>query len=155
MKPRRLFTTSLLLIAAAPFAFGQTTHTPPTPAQMVANQVARLTKLLTLTTAQQAEATTIFTTEESALAPISANLKTARTALKAAVQANESGTISAQASTIGALTTQEVQAQSTANAAFYAILTPAQQTIYNQRGARGGGGGRGGGGAMGRGRRGF
>ena len=155
MKPRRLFTTSLLLIAAAPFAFGQTTHTPPTPAQMVANQVARLTKLLTLTTAQQAEATTIFTTEQSALAPISANLKTARTALKAAVQANERGTISAQASTIGALTTQEVQAQSTANAAFYAILTPAQQTIYNQRGAWGGGGGRGGAGAMARGRRGF
>jgi Spy/CpxP family protein refolding chaperone len=155
MKPRRLFITSLLLIAAAPFAFGQTTHTPPTPAQMVANQVARLTKLLTLTTAQQAEATTIFTTEQSALAPISANLKTARTALKAAVQANESGTISAQASTIGALTTQEVQAQSTANAAFYAILTPAQQTIYNQRGAWGGGGGRGGAGAMARGRRGF
>ena len=155
MKPRRLFTTSLLLIASAPFAFGQTTHTPPTPAQIVANRVARLTKVLTLTTAQQAEATTIFTTEQTALAPISANLKTARTALQAAVQANDSGTISAQASTIGALTTQEVQAQSTANAAFYAILTAAQQTIYNQRGAWGGGGGRGGAGTMARGRRGF
>jgi Spy/CpxP family protein refolding chaperone len=144
MKPRRLFTTSLLLIAAAPFAFGQTTHTPPTPAQIVANQVARLTKLLTLTSSQQGEATTIFTTEQSALAPMSANLKTARTALQTAVQSNDSGTISAQASQIGALTTQEVQAQSTANAAFYAILTPAQQTIYNQRGARSGMGVRGG-----------
>ncbi len=142
---RRFFTAFLFLTLAAPFVFAQRTHTPPTPAQQVANKVARLTALLTLTTSQQATATMIFTTEQSALAPIAASMKTARTALKTAVEANDTGGIAIQAAAIGGLTTQEVQAQSTANADFYAILTPAQQAQYKKLGAFGGGFGRGGG----------
>jgi len=61
-------------------------------------------------------------------------MKAARTALKTAVEANDTAGIPAQASQIGSLTTQEVQAEATANAGFYAILTPDQQTKYNQLG---------------------
>ena len=56
--------------------------TPPTPAQIVANQVARLTKLLDLNSTQQASATTIFTTEQTALAALRTSMQTARTALR-------------------------------------------------------------------------
>jgi Spy/CpxP family protein refolding chaperone len=142
---RRFFMASVVLTLAAGLAFGQKTHTPPTPAQQIANRVARLTALLTLTTAQQASATSIFTTEQTALSAISANMKTARTTLQSDVQANNTSGISAQAAQIGTLTTQEVEATATANAAFYALLTPDQQTKYNTlgggRGFSGGGGG--------------
>src|SRR5580693_411067 len=117
---------------------------------MVANKVARLTTILTLTAAQQAQATTIFTTEQTALSTVGASMKTARTTLQTDVQSNNAAGISAQASQIGALTTQEVEATATANAAFYAILTSEQQTKYNTLGGPGGGIGRGGFGPRGR-----
>jgi Spy/CpxP family protein refolding chaperone len=147
---KHLISAFILLTIAVPLAFAQKSHTPPTPAQQVANRVARLTTLLTLTTSQQATATTIFTTEQSALSTVSASMKTARTALKTAVQSNDTAGIATQAAAIGALTTQEVQAQSTANADFYAILTATQQAQYNKLGAFGGLGGGGGFGPRGR-----
>jgi Spy/CpxP family protein refolding chaperone len=147
---RRFFATFVFLALTVPLTFAQRSYTPPTPAQVVANKVARLTKLLTLTTTQQAEATTIFTTEQNTLSPVRASLKTARTALQAAVLANNTSGISLQASTIGNLTTQEVEAQSTANAEFYSKLTPMQQAEYTKVAAYGG---RGGGGFGPRGRR--
>ena len=146
---RPFLTAFILLTLAVPFVFGQKSHTPPTPAQQVANRVARLTALLTLTTAQQGEATTIFTTEQTAIASVSASMKTARTTLQADVEANNTAGISAQAGTIGSLTTQEVEATATANAAFYAILTPDQQTKYKTFEGPGGNG-RGGFGPRGR-----
>lgn len=138
---RRFLTAFISLTLLAPFAFSQRNHTPPTPAQQVANKVARLTVLLMLSTSQQATATTIFTTEQTALTPLAASMKTARTALKTAVEANNTSGIASEAATIGSLTTQEVQAQSTANADFYAILTATQQAQYNKLGGIGGGGG--------------
>jgi Spy/CpxP family protein refolding chaperone len=146
---RRFFTAFIspgfvALTFAAPFVFAQPSHTPPTPAQMVANRVARLTVLLTLSADQQTKATTIFTTEQTALSSVSASMKTARTTLQSDVEANNTAGISAQASQIGSLTTQEVEATATANAAFYALLTPDQQTKYKTFGGAGGRGGRGG-----------
>jgi hypothetical protein len=119
-------------------AFAQS-HTPPTPAQIVANQVARLTTLLTLTTAQQAAATTIFTTEQTALSGLRTSSETARTALQNAVEANDGSAIATQSSQIGDLTGQQVLAQATANAAFYALLTSSQQTTYKALGGPGAG----------------
>ena len=83
---------SVLAIAAlsAVLLFGDTTPpAPPNAADMIANQVARLTKLLTLTTAQQASATTIFTTEQTALDALRTPMDTARTALDTAVKSND------------------------------------------------------------------
>lgn len=140
---KKLFFPGLFLMLAAPFVFAQTrhttTHTPPTPAQIVANQVARLTALLSLNSTQQGEATTIFTTEQSVLSPLGASMKTARTALKTAIQANDSGAIAQQSAEIGSLSGQEIQAEATANAGIYAMLTPEQQTKYGQFGALAGG----------------
>lgn len=122
-------------------AFSQTTTspTPPTVAQIVANQVARLSKLLDLTSTQQASATTIFTTEQTALSTLRTSTQTARTALQTAITSNDTASIGTASTQIGALTGQEVLAQATASAAFYAILTTDQQTKYETLGPLGGG----------------
>lgn len=137
---------------SAPFLFAQssgTTATQPTAAQIVANRVARLTTLLTLTTTQQTEATTIFTTEQTALSGLMTSMQTARTTLQTAVEKNDQTGIATEATQIGALTTQEVEAQAKADAAFYAILTTDQQTKYTSLQSGGPGGGPGGPGGFG------
>ena len=118
---------------------------PPTPAQMVANQVARLTKLLDLNSTQQASATTIFTTEQTALATLRTSMHTARTALQTAIKSDDPASIGTQATQIGTLNGEEVLARATASAAFYAILAADQQSKYDSLGPlRGGPGGPGG-----------
>jgi Spy/CpxP family protein refolding chaperone len=118
--------------AAISAAFLIAQPSPPSIADMVANQVAHLTTLLTLTTAQAAQATSIFTTEETTISSLRTSQQTAQAALKSAVQANSPSGIAAAAAQIGALDTQTVTARATADAAFYAILTSAQQTVYNE-----------------------
>ena len=140
MQNRILATTALMAFTSMLAHAQTTTHTPPTPAQMVANQVARLTKLLDLTTSEQATATTIFTTEETALATVRTSMHTARTAMQADIKSGNTADIATQAAAIGSLTTQEVEAQATASAAFYAILTADQQSKYETLGPLGPGG---------------
>jgi Spy/CpxP family protein refolding chaperone len=150
MQPRILATTSLMaftIMLASAQNTPPTPPTPPTPAQIVAHQVARLTKLLDLTSTQQASATAIFTTEQTALATLRTSLQTARSGLETAIKANDATTIGTDAAQIGTLTGQEVLAQATAAGAFYAILTADQQSKYDTLGPLGGGpGGRGPGG---------
>jgi Spy/CpxP family protein refolding chaperone len=138
---KRILTSTALMAAMTMLASAQPpTHTPPTPAQMVANQVARFTKLLDLTPAQQTSATEYFTTEETALATVRTGLHAARTAIQADIKSGNKADIITQATAIGGLTTQEVQAQATADAEFYAILTQDQQTKYETLGHGGFGG---------------
>lgn len=106
--------------------------TPPTPTQMVANQITRLTTLLNLTSAQQTQATTIFTAEQTSLSTVRSSMQAARTTLQTAIESNDTASIAAQATQIGTLTTQEIEAHATAQAAFYATLTADQQTKYKQ-----------------------
>jgi Spy/CpxP family protein refolding chaperone len=126
--------TAMLAIAQS------TSGTAPTTAQIVSNLVARLTKLLDLTSAQQTQATTIFTTEQTALATLRTSIQTARTALQTAIKSNDTATIGTESTQIGTLTGQEVLAQGTADAAFYAILTADQQSKYDTLGPLGPGG---------------
>ncbi len=114
-------------------------RTPPDPATQAQREVQFLTKRLTLTAAQQATATTIFTNQFTADAATHASMKTARTALTTAIQTNNSNGIETTANEIGTLTAQLTVSDATAQAAFYAILTPAQQTAYNQHPAGMGG----------------
>jgi Spy/CpxP family protein refolding chaperone len=107
---------------------------------MAARQVARLTTLLTLTTAQQSQATTIFTNDATAVSALTTSMKTARSALETAIQSGDTGAITTQATEIGSLTTQEVEDRANAQVAFYAILTPDQQTKYKQLAPGGPGG---------------
>jgi Spy/CpxP family protein refolding chaperone len=139
--PKRIPTAAALMGVIAMLATAQTTTppAPPTPAQIVANQVARLTKLLDLTSSQQTQATTIFTTEQTALATLRTSMQTARTALQAAIKSNDRATIGMEAAQIGTFTGDEVQAQATASAAFYAILTADQQSKFDTLGPLGGG----------------
>jgi Spy/CpxP family protein refolding chaperone len=135
---KRILTATAFMAFATPLVHAQTT-TPPTPAQIVSNQVARLTKLLDLTSTQQASATTIFTTEQTALATLRTSMQTARTALQTAIKSNDAAAIGTESTQIGTLTGEEVLAQSTAGAALYAILTADQQAKYDTLGPLGGG----------------
>jgi len=120
------------LAAAASFAQGPfgplTSNAPPDPATVVQNQVQRLTNLLGLTTAQAAQATTIFTNAQNAIAPLQTSRAQAQQALPAAIQSNTTATIDQLSSTIGSVTGQILDIQSKADAAFYAILTADQKT---------------------------
>jgi hypothetical protein len=135
---KRILAATAILAVTSVIATAQN-RTPPTPAQLVSNKVARLTTLLDLTSAQQSTATTIFTTEETALATIRTSMHTARTALQTDIKNGNSADIAVEAAAIGSLTTQEVQAEGTADAAFYAILTGDQPSKYESLG-RGPGG---------------
>jgi Spy/CpxP family protein refolding chaperone len=132
---------SKLMFAAAAFAaalfaqrpFGTlTSATPPDPLTIVANQVARLTSLLTLTTAQQTQATTIFTNALNAITPLQTTIRTDHTSLQTAVKSNDSATIDQLSSAIGTAQGQILSIQNKADAAFYAILTADQQTKLSQ-----------------------
>ena len=101
-------------------------------------RVQHLTQWLSLNASQQTQATTIFTTEQTANQPIMASLKTARTSLTAAIKSNSPTDIATISSQIGNLEGQMTQNAATANAAFYAILTPDQQAKYPVDGSFGG-----------------
>jgi Spy/CpxP family protein refolding chaperone len=103
----------------------------PDPAAMVQHQVQRLTTELSLNSAQQAQATTIFTTEQTANQPIMASMQQARTSLTAAIKSNNTADIATLSGQIGNLEGQMMANAATANAAFYAILTQDQQAKYH------------------------
>lgn len=130
-----------LMVFTAMFANAQSapTHTPPTTAQIVANQITRLTKLLDLSAMQQTQATEYFTTEQTTLASVRTAMHTARTAIQADIKSANAADITTQAGTIGSLTTKEVEAQATAAASFYAILNQDQQSKFETLGPLGGG----------------
>jgi len=125
---------------AATCAFAQKTHTPPDPATIAQRRVAHLTRFLTLTTAQQQQATNIFTNSATADLTLHTNLRTAHTALADAVKKNDTAGIDRAANTIGSVTAQLTSNDGKANAAFYQILTPEQQTkVGSFRGGQGAG----------------
>jgi Spy/CpxP family protein refolding chaperone len=105
---------------------------PHTPEMMVQHRVDSLSTQLGLTTAQQQQATTIFTNAATAGASVRSNMKVAHQSLEAAVKNNDTNGIDAAAIAIGNLTTQQIASESKAHAAFYQILTPDQQTKFAQ-----------------------
>jgi Spy/CpxP family protein refolding chaperone len=107
---------------------GSTTTKTTDPATLAARQVSLLTHLLTLTTGQQTQATTIFTASITANQALDTQETTARTALLAAIKAHVTATITAQATTLGNLEAQEIANSAKADAAFYLLLTADQKT---------------------------
>jgi hypothetical protein len=106
---------------------GSTTN-PPDVATIVAHEVSFLTNLLTLTTGQQTQATTIFMDALNSVTPLQTAINTAHTALATAVKANDTTAITTQATAIGTAEGQIVAIQAKADAAFYALLTADQKT---------------------------
>jgi Spy/CpxP family protein refolding chaperone len=98
----------------------------------VQHRVNFLTTLLSLTATQQQQATTIFTTAATAQASVHSSMTAAHQSLQTAVEGNDAAGIEQAATTIGSLTTQTTLNQAKADAAFYQILTPAQQTKLTQ-----------------------
>ena len=122
---------SMALTSGLMFAQSQSSApTPPTPAQIFAHQVSRFTEVLSLTTDQQKQITAILTTAATNEASLRTSTDAAHKALQTAIVANDSAGIAAAATKIGELTTQQVQAKATADAAIYALLTPDQQSKF-------------------------
>lgn len=139
--------TRFLLISAAGTSLllaqgSGTPPSPPTPATIAQHRVNALTARLGLNSTQQAQALGYFTTAATTDAGLQPQLKTARQSLKTAIEeANNSTNISTLTTEIGSLTAQIALADATAEAAFYQILTPAQQTAFSQGPGLGGPGG--------------
>ena len=91
---------------------------PPDPATMVQRQVERLTAVLSLTSSQVTQATTIFTNAETSITPIRTNVQTYRTSLQTAVKGNQLATIDQLAGQIGTAEGQILGIQSKADASF-------------------------------------
>lgn len=101
------------------------------PATLIANKVAFLKSLLTLSDAQAASATTIFTNELAAETTARASLDTAETSLQAAIKSNSTTQIDTLAAQIGTIHGQLTAIDAKADAAFYALLTADQKTKYD------------------------
>ena len=147
-----------LTLLAATMAFAQSTHTPPDPATMAQMRVNMLASQLNLTDAQKTSALSIFTAAFTSEQSIQSGLQTNRTSLTAAIQKNDTATIDQLSAAAGSLSGQLTAINAKADAAFYALLTADQKTLYDAmpHGGPGGPGpgGPGGPGAMMRGRRG-
>lgn len=121
------------ILGLLPMAQAQTpTHTPPTPAAIAQRQVQRYSTLLTLSSAQVEQATTIFTTEATTEQSSRASERTGHQALEAAIKANDTATIQSTATTLGQMSGEMMAAHALARAQFYALLTADQKTKYSQ-----------------------
>jgi Spy/CpxP family protein refolding chaperone len=123
----------LAVLGLFPMAQGQTPpHTPPSPAGMAQHQVQRYTTLLSLSPAQEEQATTFFTAEATARQNSRASERTAHQALEAAIKGNDTATIQSTATALGQIEGEVLAAHALAQAQFYAILTADQKTKFSQ-----------------------
>ncbi len=104
----------------------------PDPAERIQHRISFLTKHLSLTAAQQQQATTIFTDATVAEKSVFDQMRTAHDSLKAAVEKNDTATIDQLAGAIGNLTAQLTAAHAKADAAFYQVLTPDQRSKFTE-----------------------
>ncbi len=119
----------LALTSLVSFALPQN---PPDLAEHIQRRVSFMAKRLSLTAAQQQQATTIFTDAAAAEKSVFQQMRTAHESLKAAVEKNDTAAIEQLAGTVGNLTTQLTTAHAKAAAAFYQVLTPDQHSKFAQ-----------------------
>src|SRR5579862_4140168 len=124
---KKLMILTLALATALP-VFAQTPSDPPRTADRAQHEVKRLTTLLSLTAAQQQQATTIFANSEKVEQSLRENDKTAHENLRTAIKNNDAAAIDQIAGTMAQSVAQRISAKAKADAAFYQLLTPEQQT---------------------------
>ena len=129
---KETLTSFLLTSVFAASMLAQKPAGPRDPATMIQRRVNLLTTVLSLTSNQQTQATTIFTAAAASNMVVRNNLQTARQSLADAVKNNDTAMIDQLSTTIGNLTGQLTSGDAKANAAFYQMLTPDQQTKLNQ-----------------------
>jgi len=139
MKRNRMILIAMAALAAG-MAFAQTTATPAASGQsglkLRAAVRQRILKKLNLTADQKTQAKAILQQARTAAAPLRTQLQTNREALAAAVKSNDTGQIQSLAAAQGSLQGQVLAIRSAANAKFYALLTPDQQTLLAQMQAK-------------------
>ncbi len=91
-----------------------------------------LSAFLSMTSAQQQQATNIFTTAISSKSALRGQVQAAHVALSNAVKANDGTAINQASAAIGALGAQRRALGAQANASFFQLLTPAQQSTLSQ-----------------------
>jgi Spy/CpxP family protein refolding chaperone len=104
---------------------------PKTPAKQ-AKYVSFLSSLLSLTTAQQQSAASIFSAALAGKTALRSQVQAAHDALSEAVKSNNATTINQASAAIGALGAQRRALGAQANASFFQILTAAQQATLSQ-----------------------
>lgn len=102
------------------------------PAVMVQHHVDHLTKMLSLTPAQQQQATTIFTNAVASQKALHEQMRAAHENLKAAEDKGDTAGIDQASSAIGGLMGQGIAAHAKVHAALFQILTPDQQAKFAQ-----------------------
>jgi Spy/CpxP family protein refolding chaperone len=127
----RSLITLTMLAAIALASFAQE-PAPPSAADRAEHHINFLTTVLSLNASQQQQAKTIFAAAEDSTSALHDNMRAAHQALEDAVKTNNSAAIDQAATTIGLLTAQMTALHARSMAAFYQILTPEQQTKFNQ-----------------------
>jgi Spy/CpxP family protein refolding chaperone len=133
---KRITVTVLALVAVATIVFAQGVPKHD-PQQHIQNHLKFLTTVLSLTQQQQQQATTIFTNAAGNHQQIYASMKTAHESLQTAIKNNDGAGIEQASTQIGNLVAQMTASHAKAQAAFYQILTPEQQTKFNELQAEG------------------
>jgi Spy/CpxP family protein refolding chaperone len=146
MKTKQIMGWGLLLVVGTGLMMAQNPSTggfavsedfgPPDPATMAQHHVQMLTRVLSLTSDQQKQALTVYTNAETSATDLHATMRTAHEALQTAVKGNDANGISQAATTIGSLTAEMTTIHAKADAAFYLLLTPDQQTKYSEFGPK-------------------
>jgi Spy/CpxP family protein refolding chaperone len=129
MKHASLKSVILFLAMTGMAGYGQR-HQPPDPEQMIQHRVDFLTEKLGLSSAQQQQATTIFTNAMENEKSLHDQMRAGHENLRTAISRNDSAAIDQAAGSIGSLMAQSIAAHAKADAAFYQTLTPDQQSKY-------------------------
>jgi Spy/CpxP family protein refolding chaperone len=129
----KLHLTAIATVAALAvgIAFAQTAAAPA-GLKLRAAVRQRILKKLNLTYAQKAQAKTINQQAKTAAEPLREQLQQNRQSLATAVKSNDAAQIQSLAAAQGALQGQILAIRATAQAKFYAILTPDQQATAAQ-----------------------
>src|SRR5215831_9308657 len=121
----------IALVVTGTLAYAQKRQ-PPDPAQMVQHRVDFLTQKLGLSSAQQQQATTIFTNASTNAKSMHEQMRAAFQNLQAATEKNDGNAIDQAANAIGNLMAQTTAARAKTEAAFYQTLSPDQQAKYKE-----------------------
>jgi Spy/CpxP family protein refolding chaperone len=127
---KKIVTLLLATVIAIP-SFGQTSPKPPSPAERAQRQVRALTTLLSLTSAQQQQATTIYVNAAKAEQAAHQSQKDVEENLHSAIKNNDTTTIDEISSTLAQSMAQLTSIKAKADAAFYQILSTEQQSKFS------------------------
>ena len=127
---KKLVTVALATMIAIPL-LGQTSPKPPTPAERAQHQVKALTTLLSLTSTQQQQATTIYISAAKAEQAVHQSEKDVHESLRSAIKNNDATTIDEISGTLAQSMAQLTSIKAKADAAFYQILSVEQQSKFS------------------------